>query len=218
VPNYGNDQWYPWVDIGPKGALNVVFEDRRLDTDSVASEWPTSRQRPGNFLVWFWGAQCSITSTPALGGQPMTTLPSGLQCVAPTAQLVTQPTGLVNPPTAALPPGSNQTVFPLTNFDISDTPSNWDYTFRAGIFAGDYSGLAIGPDNQAWAFWTDARNGRSSRTQPGRNPLCEQSDVFADDYSANSAPQRANSATQGMDLYLVTPCPIEFQDKGSTSP
>ena len=59
---------------------------------------------------------------------------------------------------------------------------------------------------------------RSSRSQPGRNPLCEQSDVFADDYSANSAPQRANSATQGMDLYLVTPCPIEFQDKGSNTP
>jgi hypothetical protein len=49
--NFGNDQWWPWADIGRGGTLAVGFNDRRLDQDSVAHEWPTSRQRPGNYLV-----------------------------------------------------------------------------------------------------------------------------------------------------------------------
>jgi hypothetical protein len=61
-------------------------------------------------------------------------------------------------------------VFPFENFGISDSPYNWDYTFRAGIFAGDYENVTIGPDNRACALWTDARNGRSSRSQAVRNP------------------------------------------------
>jgi hypothetical protein len=48
VGNFGNDQWWPWVDISDAGDLNVVFHDRRLDRDSTAHEWPSSRQRPGN--------------------------------------------------------------------------------------------------------------------------------------------------------------------------
>ena len=66
---------------------------------------------------------------------------------------------------------------------ISDVPSNFDYAFGAGVFIGDYNGTSIGPDNQAYGFWTDARNGRSSRettagrlVDQGRNPLCV--DVF----------------------------------------
>ena len=65
-------------------------------------------------------------------------------------------------------------------------PSNWDYAFRAGVFAGDYDVVAIGPDNTAWATWTDARNGRSSKDQAGRNPACEQSDAFVDTFSAQA--------------------------------
>src|ERR671931_166745 len=90
-------------------------------------------------------------------------------------------------------------------------------TFRAGIFAGDYNNVAVDHQNQAWAFWTDARNGRSARQQPGRNPICEQSDVFDDEYSATSAGTVRNSATQSMDLYLVTQCPLDLQDKGATA-
>jgi hypothetical protein len=115
-------------------------------------------------------------------------------------------------------PGGAQTVFPFRNFNVSDTASNWDYTFRAGIFAGDYNNVAVAPDLTAWAFWTDARNGRSARQQSGRNPICEQSDVFDDEYSAQSAGTVRNSATQGMDLYLVTPCPLQMQDRGANSP
>ena len=86
------------------------------------------------------------------------------------------------------------------------------------IFAGDYNNVAIGPDQTAWAFWTDARNGRSARQQVGRNPICEQSDVFDDEFSASSGGTIRNSATQSMDLYLATPCPVEAQDKGAKGP
>jgi hypothetical protein len=218
VPAYGNDQFFPWVDIGERGDLNLVFYDRRLDKDSTASEWPTSRQRPGNYLVWNFGAQCSVTETPTLSG-PMTEIPaSARQCVAPEAALITSPTAPINPPSLTIPPGASQSAFPLRNFNVSDTAANWDYTFRAGIFAGDYNNVTIGADNTAWAFWTDARNGRSSRMQPGRNPICEQSDVFDDEYSSQSAGTVRNSATQGMDAYLVTPCPLQAQDRGAATP
>jgi hypothetical protein len=51
--------------------------DRRLDTNSVAHEWPTSRQRPGNYLVWTWAAQCRVTSS---------TLTASEECVAEAAE------------------------------------------------------------------------------------------------------------------------------------
>jgi hypothetical protein len=219
VPNFGADQWFPWVDISDKGDLNVVFYDRRLDTDSTVGEWPTSRAapngRPGNYLVWNFGAQCSITSTATVTATT-TAIPSGAnQCLGNEAAVIAQPTAPINPSSGAVLPGQNQTTFPFRNFNISDTASNWDYTFRAGIFAGDYNNVNIGPDQTAWAVWTDARNGRSSRNQPGRNPICEQSDVFDDEYSSNNGGTVRTSATQGMDLYLVTPCPAEMQDKGA---
>jgi hypothetical protein len=186
------------VDIGPFGDVNVVFMDRRLDTTSTASEWPTSRTRPGNYLTWFWGATCRVTT------------PDSRECVAPTAAVITQPTGPINPvPTDIFP---NQTVFPFRNFVLSDVPSNHDYSFRAGIFIGDYNNVTIDPNNQAWAFWTDARNGRSARTQLGRNPACEQSDVFADKYEARNG--RAPGKAQATDsLFLVAQCPAGTVDK-----
>jgi hypothetical protein len=217
---FGNDQFFPWIDISDKGDLNVVFYDRRLDTNSTLGEWPESRVapngRPGNYLVWNFGAQCSVTNT-ATVTQTTTTIPTGArQCLGDEAAVIKQPTAPVNPASGATVPGGTQTAFPFRNFNVSDTASNWDYTFRAGIFAGDYNNVGVGPDNTAWAVWTDARNGRSARQQPGRNPICEQSDAFDDEYSANSAGTVRNSATQGMDLYLVTPCPIATQDKGTT--
>ena len=77
--------------------------------------------------------------------------------------------------------------------------------------------VAIGPDNQAVGFWSDARNGRSSRlgtggaNQAGRNPICEQSDTFADIWSAQSGGS-ADQPRASDDLYLVTPCPAEADD------
>ncbi|HEX6130587.1 MAG TPA: sialidase family protein, partial [Actinomycetota bacterium] len=144
----GNDQFWPWVDINERGDLNVGFHDRRLDTDSVAHEWPTSRVRPGNYLVWYWAAQCDVTQSNATA------------CVAPTAAPIPQPTAPVNPGNELFP---EQRVFPFANFVVSDVPSNFDYSFRAGIFAGDYTQIAVADkDNTVWGLFTDARNGRSS--------------------------------------------------------
>ncbi len=174
----------------------MVFQDRRLDQNSTATEWPTSRSRPGNYLLWFWGAICSVT------------LADSTQCLGDVAVPIPQPIAPVDPGSEQLPV---QTVFPFRNFGISDSPYNWDYSFRAGIFAGDYENVAIGLDNTAWAMWTDARNGRSSRMQAGRNPICEQSDAFVDTFSAQSGggPGVAKATDS---LYAVTPCPVQAVD------
>jgi hypothetical protein len=188
----GNDQFFPWIEIGKSGDIQVVWQDRRLDRDSVAHEWPSSRQRPGNYLHWFWGGHCDVDR------------PDSTECVAPTAGTITTPSTPINPDNSPFP---EQTVFPFENFGISDTPYNWDYCFRAGIFCGDYENVAIDANNRAWAMWTDARNGRSSRTQQGRNPACEQSDVWADRYSASGEASGQENPRSTDALYLVTPCP-----------
>jgi hypothetical protein len=222
APNFGNDQWYPWIDVSAKGDLNVGFEDRRLDTNSTAGEWPASRAapngRPGNYLVWFFGAQCAVNST-ATVTQTTTTVPAGAsECLGNEAAVTPQPTAPVNPVSGAVLPGQNQTTFPFDNFQISDTASNWDYSFRAGLFAGDYSGLAV-ESNRAYALWTDARNGRGSggptNLQPGRNPICEQSDVFFDRYSAVSGGKSSGRFDSKDALFLATPCPTDIKDKDS---
>ena len=119
--NTGNDQWWPWIDLNEKGHLNVVFKDRRLDTDSIASEWPTSRARPGNYLVWTWGAQCTAKRGTAS------------ECVGDDATEMAQPVAPVNP-SGAYPGAGPSALGDWDNFGISDVPSNWDYSFRSGIF------------------------------------------------------------------------------------
>jgi hypothetical protein len=205
VPTYGNDQFYPWADMSTRGWLNAAWQDRRLDTTSPVGggEWPTSKTRQGNYLLWFWGGNCRITQTGPVDQS------SGRQCVAPTAGIITQPTAPVDPDSSLFP---NQTVFPLDNFGISDTPYNWDYCFRAGIFCGDYEGLNIGPDNKVWAMWTDARNGRSSRAQAGRNPICEQSDAWADSYPDSGHASGQNSPRSTDQLFWQTNCPTDTGD------
>jgi hypothetical protein len=201
---FGNDQWFPWVDISPQGHLNVVFYDRRLDATSTASEWPSSRQRSGNYLTWFWGAQCTVNT------------PDSRECVAPEATLIAQPTAPINPG-AEPQPRQTQGSFPFQNFTISDVPSNMDYAFRNGLFIGDYNNVAIGPEHRAHGAWTDARNGRSSRTQAGRNPACEQADVFVDSYPAQSS-GAADRPRPSDELFLVTPCPAQAVDRGRPAP
>jgi hypothetical protein len=211
--NTGNDQWFPWVDIGEKGDLVVVFEDRRLDTASTASEWPTSRARPGNYLVWYWGAQCEINSTATVSATT-TTIPSAARdCLASAAGVVPAPTAPIDP-SGSFPGGGPTYLGDFSNFGISDIPSNWDYTFRAGIFAGDYSNVTVVND-RAHTLWTDARNGRSSRTQAGRNPICEQSDVFYESWDADKKANGQNSPQSSDSLFLVTPCPAAAKDNGN---
>ena len=203
----GSDQWFPWVDINERGNLNVVFHDRRLDTNSTASEWPESRQRPGNYLAWFFGAQCTVSSA------------DSRQCVASEAEVIPQPTEPIDPGSGPQP-GQNQSRFPFANFQISDVPSNMDYSFRAGLFMGDYNNVAT-MGNVAYGFWTDARNGRSSRDQEGRNPACEQSDVFIASYAANLYERDETGSEGGQaeptdELFLVTPC--AEQANGNVNP
>lgn len=55
--------------------------------------------------------------------------------------------------------------------------------------------------------WTDARNGRSARNQPGRNPACEQADAFLDVFDATRA--RSDARARSTDaLFAVTECPL----------
>src|SRR5205807_2143977 len=117
APTFGNDQWFPWIDISDTGSLNVVFYDRRLDTNSTTGEWPTSRAapngRPGNYLVWNFGAQCAITST-ATVTQASTSIPDAAgQCLGDEAAIVLQPTAPITPPSGAVIPGGARTVFPF---------------------------------------------------------------------------------------------------------
>ena len=60
--DWGTDQFFPWVTINAEGDLNVIFHDRRLDTDSPAGRaWPTSKTEVGNYLVWYWGGECHVS-------------------------------------------------------------------------------------------------------------------------------------------------------------
>jgi hypothetical protein len=207
----GNDNWWPWIDISDRGDLNVKMLDRRLDTNSTANEWPMSRQRPGNYLVWTWAAQCRVSSS---------TLTAGQGCVAEGAAVIPQPTMPINP--SGPQPGAGPTFTdPFRNFQVSDVPSNFDYCFRAGIFCGDYESIAVSHGNDARAVvqFTDARNGRSSGgpaggttfpSQPGRNPACEQSDAFFDSFDARNGGQGGSAGN--ITPFLVTPCPGDAGD------
>jgi hypothetical protein len=198
--NFGNDQWWPWVDISTGGDLVVTFKDRRLDADSTAIEWPTSRQRPGNYLVWTWGARCDVSTS------------ATTTCLAPGATAIPQPTAPIDPGSGVVPGQGPTFLGPLENFGISDVPSNFDYAFRAGIFAGDYDVVTV-QGNRAYGHFTDARNGRSSRTQAGRNPACEQSDVFFDSWGVSGKASGQNRPQASDGLFLVTACPDDIKDK-----
>jgi hypothetical protein len=224
VGDFGNDQFFPWIDISSRGDIHIAMQDRRLDTDSTAHEWPTSRERPGNYLTWFFGATCDITETATVGPSATTIPAAASECLANEAGIIKQPTGPVNPgpnPVA----GQNQTGLPFKNFQVSDGPSNMDYAFRGGIFIGDYNNVGIADtDHSAYYMWVDGRNGRSSGgpaggttnpSQPGRNPLCEQSDVFLDRVGLNGS-GNTGKADKDDSLHLVAPCPDDIQDKKSS--
>jgi hypothetical protein len=149
--------------------------------------------------VWTWGAQCQVSHA------------NSTECLAPGASVIPQPSAPVDPGPDPVPGQGASYLGTLRNFKISDVPSNFDYSFRAGLFAGDYENVAVeGPF--AYATWTDARNGRSSRNQPGRNPICEQSDVFLDIYSATYGGSGGSAGS--LTPFLVTPCPSSNNGHG----
>ena len=207
--------------------MNVGFQDRRLDTNStdgrVARQPRRAQRAAGELPRLVLGSPVHVDST--------ATVSAGNADAAGRGPRVRRARGgprtragrhRFNPASGEVIPGQNQTTFPFDNFQISDIASNWDYTFRAGLFGGDYSGNA--PVETEWhgrrstRLWTDARNGRGSggptNLQPGRNPICEQSDVFFDRYNSKSGGKPKGKATKGLD-YSSTPCPTDIKDKSS---
>ncbi|MBA2360858.1 MAG: hypothetical protein H0V79_08015 [Actinobacteria bacterium] len=76
-------------------------------------------------------------------------------------------------------------------------------------FPRDYENVFIDQEENAWAMWTDARNGRSSRAQAGRSPACEQFDAFADVFKAGHDAKGQDKPSKHDALFLVTPCPAD---------
>jgi hypothetical protein len=85
--------------------------------------------------------------------------------------------------------------------------TNFDYSFRAGLFAGDYSGNTAGPKNpngdekggeKTYAVYTDARNGRGSRrAEPTCSPAGTRSASSRTCSSASTARMRAATERRG---------------------
>ena len=132
-------------------------------------------------------------------------------------------------PGAGPVPGQNQNsaTLPFRNFQISDVGSNFDYSFRAGIFAGDYSGNTIGPDSSRTADEQrrqpgGRRSGRTPATAAGRaprpRPAGPQPDLRAVGrvlrlLHANGL--NGGKASKDDSLFWVTPCPEATKDKGA---
>ena len=131
----------------------------------------------------------------------------------PTAACRSRPAGSIHPG-------------PFRSIRRTTTPSTADRS-RSGIsgfvpvqpglllqgrdLRGDYENVQVDQDGNVWAMWTDARNGRSSRTQTGRNPACEQSDAWADRYSQHSDAHGAEStpARRTRPVRTSPPCPTD---------
>ena len=201
------------MDVSRSGQLAFGFNDRRLDRNSTAQR---------------------VADEPVAAGQlPDVVLRRRLQgrqgrlarlCLAGCQEdRAADRADLAGPGPAA---GAGEPVHDRRHRQPAPVrhPFNLDYSFRAGIFAGDYSAVAFpnqpGDDrsakggDDALGFWTDARNGRGSggeeSFQPGRNPLCEQSDAFATFFNPQ---RRLTTAAGDPSPFLVTPCP-----QGSVAP
>ena len=175
----GNDQFFPFVSIDQKGNLNVSFHDRRLDTSSPVGSgaWPTSKTEVGNYLVWYWGAQCQITSTATVSGGTSIPRDAG-QCVAHEA--VVDPSSVIGPDPGAGPVpgnGQNSSTLPFHNFQVSDDAVELRLHVPGRAVRGRLQRQhrrAADPNgdektDRTAAFWTDARNGRGSGTPPRRS-------------------------------------------------
>ena len=179
------------------------------------------RHRPGNYLVWTWGAQCGINSFHHRH--------SRTECVALGAAALPQPDGARSTPGGPTQFRVQGAGFldALRNFGITDVPSNLDYAFRAGIFPATTTtsrsaSRRTAMTYRAYAHLTDARNGRSSggpagwradprsRLAAARNPVCEQSDSFIDIFDARNA--GSGGSAGNITPFLVTLCPGDDTD------
>ena len=219
--DFGADQWFPWIDVDENGVLAVAFYDRRLDEDSTAHAWPTSRQRPGNYLGWRWGAGCKVERTPSR------------ECVARDAAVIPQPTSPAEPgsgagaragsglPRAVRQPGAAGRALelrlrvpgrPVHRRLRRSRPTRTSRMHgRRGGDGDDDDDDDGGAARSRVAVWTDARNGRGSGApttpQPGRNPACEQSDVFLDFFNPLRRDTSDAVSEAEEELFLVAACP-----------
>ena len=198
--NTGNDQFFPFISINQQGDLNVTFHDRRLDTTSPAGggAWPTSKTEVGQLPRLVLGR--AVLDHADRDGQPTATAGAGGRVAVRRAGGGRQPDGRDRiQPRRRADPGQRPELGDAAVPELPDlglrrrtsttrsgrgcSPATTAATRRA---RRDPNGDEKGGDQTA-AFWTDARNGRGSgtptTTQAGRNPICEQSDVFFDAFS-----------------------------------
>ena len=205
----GADQFFPWVTINTKGNLNVTFHDRRLDTDSpvgvgcVADLEDRGRELPR--LVLGRAVQDHADADghpdddrPGAGGRDASASRPRPWSTRPSRPGSTRPRRRAGN-------GQNSATLPFKNFQISDIGSNFDYSFRAGLFAGDYSGNTSGPIVNGTR--TRARRqgrrprGRVLDRRPQRSRL-RRSDLDSSRAGTRSASSRTSSST-------TTGCPAE---------
>ena len=136
--------------------------------------------------------------------------------------MIPQPTEPIDlgPGSAAQPGQGPRYLGPFANQVISDVPSNMDdpvpgRPVHGRLRPGQLPELPAVPQNDhdgdAVAIWTDARNGRGSGAptsfQAGRNPACEQADMFLDFFNPLREDHTDAVSESEENAFLVTPCP-----------
>ncbi len=214
--NFGNDQWFPWIDVDEDGTLAVAFYDRRLDEDSVAPrvahEPPAAGQLP------------DVAVRRRLSGREhaLAGLPRAGRHDDRAADGSAEPSRRVRfPARARASSGRSRTRSSRTCRPTWTTRSgpacSWATTTRSRIRTsrdlskGESANDDNGHGDKALAVWTDARNGRGSGAptsfQAGRNPACEQSDMFIDYFDPLRRDLSDAVSESEEDAFLVTPCP-----------
>ena len=190
--------------------------------------WPTSKTEVGNYLVWYWGAQCRITPTATVSQTTTGPVPAGAtQCVAPEA--VVNPTVATGfDPGAGPVPGNGQNSATLPFKQLPDLGrGHRTSTTRSerGSSRATTAATRAGPivrrrrERRSGLRVLDRRPERArlrhpTTTQPGRNPICEQSDVFFDRYSLDGHGNDNGGNGHADSSFLVAPCPSGIQDHG----
>ena len=242
----GNDQFFPWITIDPKGNLNVTFHDRRLDTDSPigSARGRPRRPRSGNYLVWYWGA--NLQDHPDHDGEPDDDGPGSVRC-APVrgARGGRQPDrrDRVQPRRRAGSRATGRTRRRCRSATSRSRTWGRTSTTRSGLESSRATTAATRAARSSAVLRTVAAKGTTATTtavrplrsgptpatgaarahrrrlQPGRNPICEQSDVFFDRYNLSTqGGDNGNHGGHADQSFLVAPCPTGIQDHGARRP
>jgi hypothetical protein len=146
--------------VAPDGTLYLVWSDNRNGSpDRTSTDIFLVRSRDGGEN---WSDAIRVNTDPVGGGKDhwfpwMAVAPNGTVYVV-FHDRRSDPNNYLVETWMAKSTDRGRT---WTNFPVSDIASNWDYGFRAGLFMGDYSGLAV-TDTNAYPFFTDARFGTAA--------------------------------------------------------